>query len=76
MAPNSLSSICIPQNGVCTGPYWTKGVANGYIDPKSPDVLTDIGSCALKQVTWVNPSASIPTTQTIQVRDLRGWQQL
>jgi phospholipase C len=57
VAPNSLSSICIPRNGFCTGPYWTKGAANGYIDPLPADVLTDIADCKLTQVNWVTPSA-------------------
>jgi phospholipase C len=56
VAPNSLSNICIPSGGVCTGPYWTKGASNGYVDPKPPDVLNDIGSCALSQVSWVTPA--------------------
>jgi len=59
-APNSLSSICIPAkdnkgNLQCTGPYWTKGMANGYVDLNPPDVLTDIGNCQLADVSWVIP---------------------
>jgi phospholipase C len=56
VAPNSLSNICTVSGGVCTGPYWTKGAANGYVDPKPPDVLTDIAGCALSQVSWVTPA--------------------
>jgi phospholipase C len=61
-APNSLSSICIPakdNNGnlQCTGPYWNKGLANGYVDLNPPDVLTDIGTCQLADVSWVIPDA-------------------
>jgi len=56
VAPNSLSNICIPQNGVCTGPDWTKGQSNGYVDTNPPDVLTDISSCALSQVSWITPA--------------------
>src|ERR1022692_3629446 len=32
VAPNSLSNICTPASGVCTGPDWTKGDSNGYVD--------------------------------------------
>ncbi|MGA9639928.1 MAG: alkaline phosphatase family protein [Terriglobales bacterium] len=56
VAPNSLSNICIPQAGVCTGPDWNKGESNGYVDTAPPDVLTDIGNCALAQVSWITPA--------------------
>jgi phospholipase C len=56
VAPNSLLNICIPINGVCTGPDWTKGESNGYIDQLPPDVLNDISNCALSQVSWVTPA--------------------
>ncbi len=56
VAPNSLSNICTVSGGVCTGPDWTKGASNGYVDPKPPDVLTDIGNSALAQVSWVTPA--------------------
>ena len=56
VAPNSLSNICLPVFGVCTGPNWTKGASNGYVDPIPPDVLTDISNCALSQVSWVTPA--------------------
>ena len=56
VAPNSLSNICIPLNGVCTGPYWTKGASNGYVDTQPPDVLSDIASCSLSQVSWITPA--------------------
>jgi phospholipase C len=56
VAPNSLSNICIPMSGVCTGPDWTKGESNGYVDPLPPDVLNDISSCALSQVSWITPA--------------------
>lgn len=59
-APNSLSSICIPEkdsNGLlqCTGKYWDKGMANGYVDLNPPDVLGDIRNCELAAVSWVIP---------------------
>jgi phospholipase C len=59
-APNSLSSICIPakdSNGLlqCTGKYWDKGMANGYVDLNPPDVLDDIRNCELAAVSWVIP---------------------
>jgi phospholipase C len=56
VAPNSLSNICIPQSGVCTGPEWTKGESNGYVDTLPPDVLNDIASCSLSQVSWITPA--------------------
>ena len=56
VAPNSLSNICIPLNGVCTGPNWTKGASNGYVDTAPPDVLNDIASCNLSQVSWITPA--------------------
>jgi phospholipase C len=56
VAPNSLANICIPVNGVCTGPDWVKGESNGYVDTKPPDVLNDIANCALPQVSWITPA--------------------
>jgi len=56
VAPNSLANICMPVNGVCTGPDWTKGASNGFIDTKPPDVLFDIANCALPQVSWITPA--------------------
>ena len=56
VAPNSLSNICIPQAGVCTGPDWVKGASNGFVDTTPPDVLNDIANCALSQVTWITPA--------------------
>jgi phospholipase C len=56
-APNALEALCTPSSkGVCTGNYWSKGKANGYVDAVNPaDILTDISKCNLKQVNWVNP---------------------
>jgi phospholipase C len=55
-APNALEALCTPTNGLCTGNYWSKGKANGYVDAVNPsDILTDISKCNLKQVNWVNP---------------------
>jgi len=56
VAPNSLSNICTVSGTVCTGPDWTKGGSNGYIDEKPPDVLTDIKDCTLPQVSWITPA--------------------
>lgn len=55
-APDAISTICTNTNGVCTGKYWTKGAANGFVDTNPAHVLTDIGNCALKQVNWVVPT--------------------
>src|SRR5579863_9629902 len=52
-APDAISHICVPSKptgGVCTGSDWTKDVIL-----KPPQVLTDISSCNLSQVTWVIP---------------------
>jgi len=54
-APNSLSHICTPVNNQCTGPDWTVGAANGYVDLHPADVLTDIQNCKLQSMSWVIP---------------------
>jgi len=56
VAPNSLSSLCIPIAGLCTGPIWSKGASNGYVDTTPPDVLNDIANCSLSQVSWITPA--------------------
>lgn len=56
-APDALQSMCIVKNGKCTGPYWNKGGADGYVDLNPSDVLTDISNCTLKKVSWVIPTA-------------------
>lgn len=56
-APDAISTICTNTKGVCTGEYWKKGAANGFIDPNPSDVLTDVGNCKLQRVNWVIPSA-------------------
>jgi phospholipase C len=56
VAPNSLSNICLPLSGVCTGPDWIKGESNGYVDTAPPDVLNDIANCSLSQVSWITPA--------------------
>lgn len=55
-APSAIESLCTVVEGVCTGEYWTKGDANGYVNLNPADILTDISKCNLKQVNWVNPS--------------------
>ena len=54
-APNSLSHMCTPVNNQCTGPDWTPGAANGYIDLHPADILTDIQNCNLQSMSWVIP---------------------
>lgn len=56
VAPNSLTNICIPISGTCTGPDWVKGESNGFVDTAPPDVLNDIDNCSLSQVSWVTPA--------------------
>jgi phospholipase C len=54
-APNAISTLCTPVNGNCTGEYWSKG-SNGYVNTTPSAILTDIGKCDLKQVSWVVPT--------------------
>jgi phospholipase C len=54
-SPNSYESLCTVVNGACTGPYWNKGQANGYINLTPSNILTDISKCKLQQVNWVIP---------------------
>jgi phospholipase C len=55
--PNTIQAICTVKGGKCSGPYWTKGASNGYVDIKPSDVLTDISTCKLANVSWVIPSS-------------------
>lgn len=55
-APSAFEAICTVIGGKCTGPYWTKGASNGYMDRHPSDVLIDIGACQLRQVNWVTPT--------------------
>jgi phospholipase C len=50
-APNAIQHICVPSAGNCIGADWTANV-----DLNPVDVLTDIGACTLRQVTWVIPT--------------------
>ncbi len=57
-APDAIAAICTVSGGQCTGRYWTKTKgSNGYIDLHPSHVLTDIGACKLRQVSWVIPSS-------------------
>src|SRR5271166_3790911 len=52
-APDAIKHICQPNQstgGQCVGPLWTNNV-----DLTSADVLSDIGNCALRGVSWVIP---------------------
>lgn len=51
-APNAIHHICQPVGSLCTGPAWRANV-----DLVAADVLADIGRCALRDVTWVIPTA-------------------
>ena len=52
-APNAIQHICGPiEKGKCTGPEFTNNVDDN--NPK--DVLTDISSCQLRDVSWVIPT--------------------
>jgi len=55
-APDAINHICVPSGGKCTGSDWTKGAANGFVDVKSADVLTDIANCKLPRLSWVIPT--------------------
>jgi phospholipase C len=53
-APNAIEHICQPSEptgGACTGPEWKKNV-----DLVSADVLKDIASCNLANLSWVTPT--------------------
>ena len=54
-SPNSYEESCTVVNGACTGNYWTKGKANGYVNLTPSSILTDISKCNLQQVNWVIP---------------------
>jgi phospholipase C len=52
-APNWIQQICVPDSTYqqCTGPEWVNNV-----DLNPPDVLTDIATCKLPNMTWVIPA--------------------
>jgi phospholipase C len=54
-APNAIQHICqsTGPGGECAGTDWTNNV-----DLKPADVLTDIGNCALRSVSWVIPTGA------------------
>ncbi len=65
-APNAIKNICSASNDgdgnySCGGTYWTT-----HVDPPPPSpqgnamapILTDIGNCALPNVSWVIPDGS------------------
>jgi phospholipase C len=51
-APNAIDHICQPSNQQCTGAAWAANV-----DQNQTDVLRDIASCNLRNVSWVTPAA-------------------
>lgn len=50
-APNAIHHICLESGTTCIGPDW---MANVDLNPSN--VLTDIGNCNLRQVSWVIPT--------------------
>ena len=53
-APNAINHICQPsRTGACLGPMWIHNV-----DLNSADVLTDIGKCTLRNLSWVIPTGA------------------
>ena len=50
-APDAIQHICVASGTACTGAEWKANV-----DLNPAHVLTDIASCALRQVTWVTPT--------------------
>jgi phospholipase C len=58
-APNGISTLCANGGTECKGKYWGPCVPSqtGCIDLAPSDVLTDIGNCNLRQVSWVIPDA-------------------
>ena len=51
-APDAIQHICQPDapGGHCTGPEWLSNV-----DLRPANVLNDISTCNLPQVSWINP---------------------
>jgi phospholipase C len=54
-APNAIQHICLSTGpgGTCSGTDWSDN-----IDLKPADVLTDIGNCNLRSVSWVIPTGA------------------
>jgi phospholipase C len=54
-APNAIQHICesTGPGGTCAGPIWA-----AHVDLKPADVLTDIGNCQLRPVSWVIPTGA------------------
>jgi phospholipase C len=54
-APNAIAHICRSSGpgGECTGQEWLNNV-----DLRPSDVLTDIGKCSLRSVSWVIPTGA------------------
>jgi len=54
-APNAIQHICLSTGpgGTCSGADWSD-----HIDLKPADVLTDIGNCNLRSVSWVIPTGA------------------
>jgi len=54
-APNAIQHICLSTGpgGTCSGTEWSNN-----IDLKPADVLTDIGKCNLRSVSWVIPTGA------------------
>jgi len=50
-APNSIKHICRAKNQTCKGKEWAANV-----DLVPSDVLSDIGNCQLRNVSWVIPT--------------------
>jgi phospholipase C len=60
-APAAISEICLPlnQNGQCSGGvYMDHVVAAGIGAGQGAPILSDIQSCALKDISWVIPDAA------------------
>jgi phospholipase C len=49
-APSAIQHICVADGGACTGNLYTDNV-----DTTPADVLTDIGNCKLRRLTWSTP---------------------
>jgi phospholipase C len=63
-APDAIKHICLPSGGVCTG--W-----GGHVNATKPaQVLTDIGNCALSDLTWITPTA--PNSDHAKLNDGGG----
>ncbi len=64
-APVAINHMCVPYSAdgdyddtVCNGTDWTNSNPNMVIEGTGAQIVTDIGNCALANVTWVIPDGA------------------